>query len=486
MAAPPRNTPFWLFTVAVFLAPTLPRLVTQGMFLDGMLYAVIARNMAAGLGSFWKPVLTPTLTADFWAEHPPLGIGIESMYFRAFGDHLWVESLYSLSTAVATAALIVLVWRRATRGELAAMAWLPVLAWTMMPQVAWSYSNNMLENTLSVFVLGAVVSVMAAWEVTGARMIAATALAAACVTAGLFTKGVVALFPVAYFAAAWVVSRERGSGQKAILRTVFISALIAALVACVLIADSARENIARYLDTQLVASLSGERGSVANRFGVVRKLFLELAPPLGAALVVLALARWHGGRRGGGADTGGARARIPRGAWTFLALGLSGSLPLVVSPRQSGFYLVPSFPVYAVGIALLAAPAVARLAGGAATRARAWRVFTAVSAALVVAVAAYSATRAGDVGRDRATIDDVVAIGRAAGAGATIGACPSMARNWGLHGYFARYYGVALDTDAVLAHDYVVTGEDSCPPLDLGGYERVALDTHALVLYRRK
>ena len=44
-----------LFTVASMLALTVPRLWQRGMFLDGVTYAVVARNMADGVGTFWAP-----------------------------------------------------------------------------------------------------------------------------------------------------------------------------------------------------------------------------------------------------------------------------------------------------------------------------------------------------------------------------------------------------------------------------------------------
>jgi hypothetical protein len=53
--------------------------------------------------------------------------------------------------------MIVVLWRRITEATpaLRPLAWLPVLFWAAIPLVTWSYSNNMLENTLSIFTTGA-------------------------------------------------------------------------------------------------------------------------------------------------------------------------------------------------------------------------------------------------------------------------------------------------------------------------------------------
>ena len=103
--------PFRLLTLAVFAAATVPRLAHRGMFVDGVTYASIARNLAEGRGSFWSPAYTATLYPQFH-EHPPLGFWLQSLWFRVFGDHLFVERLYALAVGLATACLIAAIWRQ--------------------------------------------------------------------------------------------------------------------------------------------------------------------------------------------------------------------------------------------------------------------------------------------------------------------------------------------------------------------------------------
>jgi len=49
------NFPFRVFTIAVFVIAILPSLVQDGMFIDGIQYAVVSKNLANGLGTFWFP-----------------------------------------------------------------------------------------------------------------------------------------------------------------------------------------------------------------------------------------------------------------------------------------------------------------------------------------------------------------------------------------------------------------------------------------------
>src|SRR5688572_29049111 len=52
-----------LFVLSVLLALILPVLLQDGMFMDGIQYACVSRNLAAGDGTFWFPWLN-----DSWMK----------------------------------------------------------------------------------------------------------------------------------------------------------------------------------------------------------------------------------------------------------------------------------------------------------------------------------------------------------------------------------------------------------------------------------
>ena len=150
------NLPFWLFTLATVFALTLPILVQDGMFQDGVLYSAVAHNLSLGYGSFWFPQYSALNIEGLpsFHEQPPLAFGIESLFFKILGDRLYVERFYTLLTMLLTVWILVKIWRLATIDAPANwqhLTWLPVLFWIMVPVCFWSYRNNMHENTLNIF-----------------------------------------------------------------------------------------------------------------------------------------------------------------------------------------------------------------------------------------------------------------------------------------------------------------------------------------------
>src|SRR4051794_34566584 len=103
------------------------------MFFDGVTYATLSRNLAVGRGRFWEPFYTATLLPKYH-DNPPLAIGLQSLWFRVLGDHLYVERLYDATCTALVVALIVAVWRRLRpASEASGTAWLPVLLWLSPP-----------------------------------------------------------------------------------------------------------------------------------------------------------------------------------------------------------------------------------------------------------------------------------------------------------------------------------------------------------------
>jgi hypothetical protein len=67
---------FYIFVAGIFLIIVSPALLADGMFVDGLIYATISKNLSAGLGSFWHLHFTDSIFPVF-STHPPLSFGLE-------------------------------------------------------------------------------------------------------------------------------------------------------------------------------------------------------------------------------------------------------------------------------------------------------------------------------------------------------------------------------------------------------------------------
>ena len=63
-----KHLPFRIFTLAIFIVLIVPLLVQDGMFMDGVLYAAVAKNQAEGFGSFWQPIFAVPMAISVYPE----------------------------------------------------------------------------------------------------------------------------------------------------------------------------------------------------------------------------------------------------------------------------------------------------------------------------------------------------------------------------------------------------------------------------------
>ena len=324
---------------------TVPRLWQRGMFVDGMTYAVVARNMALGIGDVWAPSLSDTIYARFF-EQPPLGMALQAIAFALVGDHFAVERAFSLLMFGANGLLIAAIWRRFLPAQ---YDWLPILLWLVPSVVTWAVINNMLENTQAVFTSLACYALLRTSDRRPAIALAAwAALAAACVVVGTLVKGPVGLFPLTMPILFLVLPAASRPRHPATVWMVF-AAMAGVLVALLLAAPSARFAIGAFMTTHLAPTLGGDRGAGPRGADFLRHLALGIWLRMAVVVGLVWLFR--------------RRARVEafmgRPAGFFFAAACASSLPILISPVTCRTLLLPSIPFFALAFGALALPAVA-------------------------------------------------------------------------------------------------------------------------------
>ena len=424
------NTPFWLLLIGLFLILVSNSLLTEGMFFDGVTYASISRNMAEGQGAFWNPHYTQTLYPEF-RQHPPLALGLEALAFKAFGDHLWVEKAYSILVFLLSGLMIALIWRRTTNNI--RWAWLPLLFWLSMPLVTWCATNNMLENTMSVFVLLSVYLMIVGYQCNHKIWLILSALA---LLLAFLSKGFTGLFPLVFPILYCAFDQKRRWIQGPIDSLILLVSLAAFAGVMFLVCPGSFTYLKEYVQLQVIGGGLHE-ATVSSRFYIVLSLLQQLIIPCVITIIlVICKVKDKTNRK--------VFEFPPDKAWfyIFLILGLLGVLPIMVSVKQRDFYMLAALPFFALACGHITLSMVTLWLPKMTSSVRRWMTLGACGIVLLGVV--LNIAHFGKYGRDEALIEAVKQRIAEADGSNTIEISNEDYTQWATHAYFMRYGGISL------------------------------------------
>lgn len=442
-----KKSSYWFFTATVFAGLLLPFLVQDGMFLDGVTYSTLAKNMANGYGSFCDPHYTQTFGEHFQG-HPPFSFIVESVFFKVLGNSIYTERFYCLFAALITAWGIALFWKLLNKNtEAAGYAWLPVLLWITMPLNFWAYRSNLIEITLGMFTL------FAAYFITRALLenkIIYLPLAALLILCAFLSKGPVGLFPLAV-PGIFALTNKPFRFIRPVAYIILLAGFAGALFyAALVIFPGLESNLNAYLELQLRPALNGTgQLTTGNRFYILGSLAVDL---LFCVLVLLIV----GIKKL--VTTKTLKFENGRVALFFLLVALSASLPLMVSLKQRGFYALPAVPFYVLGIGVLVFPDLKTLLEKCPPAFYLWLRRCSFAALAVVLVVCF--VRAGKPLRDKEKLEDAYALTRLLQPGTILGCTqPFIFDDWQFLGYLGRLGYISLDCHN--EHEYFITTKDN-------------------------
>ncbi len=425
------NTPFWLLLIGLFLILVSKSLLTEGMFFDGVTYASISRNMAEGQGTFWNPHYTQTLYPEF-RQHPPLALGMEALAFRMLGDHWWVEKSYSVLMFLLSGLLIALIWKRTTNNL--RWAWLPLLFWFAMPLISWSATNNLLENTMSVFVLLSVYLMIVGYQ---RHRIIWLLLSAVVLLLAFLSKGFTGLFPLAFPILYCAFDQKRKWIQGPIDSLILLVAVVVFAGIVFLVCPGSFGYIKDYIRLQVIGGGLYE-ATASSRFYIVVALLQQLIIPFVLALVLVICK---------------ARSKVnskvfefpPDKGWfySFLILGLLGVLPIMVSVKQRDFYMLAALPFFALACGHITLSMLTLWLPKITPKVRGWMTLGAGCVVLLGVV--LNVVHIGKYGRDEALIEEVKQKIAEVGDNSIIEITQEEYTQWAKHAYYMRYGKISLN-----------------------------------------
>ncbi len=463
-----KQFPFLLITIALFLLAVSPRWLSDGMFCDGLSYAVISKNLAHGLGSFWDLFFTSDFERHFRGQ-PSLAFGLESLFFRILGDGYLVERGYSFVTYLVTGFVLVRVWKHVAGKQYFAYYWLPLLLWLSVPVVIWGISNNMLENTMTIFTSLAVLFGVKSYQ---EKRVVNTILSGIMVFLAVMSKGPVGLFPMALPFWVFVLNKKVSFNRFLQDTALLIAALTGSFLVLFILFPASIENLMGYLYTQVIYSVTNV-STVSSRFYILNRFLTELVPMFVAFVLLAVITRqkkW-------------AHHNTLWGYILFL-ISLSGVIPIMVSMKQSGFYLLPVFPLVALAFGLYMVPEVKLLTDRINVSKKGFAVFKYFAFFLLVLSLIVNLLQINKTGRDKEILHDVYLIESVVPHGMVVAVEPSIINDWLVVGYFWRNNIDCLNAENSGDFDYLIVNKNYSDSL-IAGFQRVSVDLKKFDLYRR-
>lgn len=471
---------FVFLTALVVFGLVLPDYVQHGMFLDGTQYAIVSKNLANGQGSFWKPFLSNSWIKSgnpYFLEHPPLFYFIQSVFFSLFGNSVFIEKFYCFCNLLFCVILIRKIWILCfhSHSHLKPYWWLAVLLWFITPSVFWSFRNNMIENTLSVFVLASVFFSLKSILLPSKWSLVYLLVSGLFVFLATLTKGLPGLFPIGLIFC-YHVTFNAMSLRKTFVYTALLLIVPTFCYALLLLFNSeAFESLNFYFQHRLLNRI-GNAPLVENRFTILFWLLTDLFVDLGVLILLFIFFKWL-------SFFSEFLPPLKRLMLFFLLLGFAGVLPLCLTKVQRATYFVPALPFFGMAFAVFIAQAIQpkfKL-----MTASVIKTLNAIALAILLIGTVVIIKLSGENARDELILADVHAIHKSIGENMNIGVPMDVYCRWDFQFYLLRYHNITLFPLEQSKQEYVLFDKGHLPN-DAANFDTVSVTLNRYQLLKRK
>lgn len=463
------HLPFKILSISIACWLVLPSVFQYGMFMDGMIYSAIAHQMANGNGDLWHLFLSETLFKEFY-EHPPFAIFLHSLFYR-ISDSFIIDKLYSFLTFLLNILGAILIWKNISNPKDKNFWWIPTILYSSILLVSWAFKNNMLENTMSVFCIFSSYFILKACE---KRNYFFLLIAALLIVLAFLSKGFTGLFPLG-IPFLFFISKANFSFKNFLFVTFILAAFTILLLIPIYLNKNSSSFLSNYFNQQIVKSFEGEKGIDSNRLFILSKIFLELIPVFIISLTILIISYFK-------------KQFIPIPKKTvssfllFILIALSASLPVLVSPRQSGYYVLSSFPFFSLAFAELIFPQI--LIWFNKLNASSKKINTAnfIASCILISSILFSVSRYKKYERDEIVLKDIFTICKNIPPKEIVSIPFQQRESWAVYAYFSRCGNISLDIDENKLHRFFLYDPEHQGKI-YTNYKKVDLKLSRFVLY---
>lgn len=473
-----KTLPFWLFTFSAISILTISQLIQDGVFMDGMLYISVSKNLADGLGTFWEPHFSLTYYTVF-REQPPLYFGLLAMFYKVFGTGMYVERLFCFVCFTFTLIYIHRIWKTLFFEDerISKNSWLPILFFITIPICFWSYSNHVEETVMTLFTT---MSVYYLSKVLFKKehVIFYLVLAGVCIFLASLTKGLQGLFPITAVFAYWIVNHKIITFKKNIIYSIILVGTPVLIYAILIYFNNHIYDVFKlYFENRLGMTFNNTtRFTTDNRFEIMFRLFTELIPMYILMLFIYLFSTWHKFKS---IDQ---KAHFTKIAW-LLIIGFSGSLPLMITLEQRGFYLLTTLPLFALAGAALFATRIGYLVEKINLNENSYKYAKGVTFIVLLFSLTFTVLKIGETKRDKNVLSDIYNIGKVVPYGDIVGIAPEMGQDYSFREYLIRNFYISSD-DSGKQFEYFAIRKNLSKDLVPPHYRLYPLETKEVDLYK--
>lgn len=446
-----RHSKYYLFIViSIFLFINAHSMFSEGMFMDGLIYSTISRNLSIEQGTFWHLNFSNTFFNNFY-EHPPLAMGLQSILFKVIGDTIFVERLYSLMCYLISIYLIHIIWVNIVKDEYKNLYWFPILLFSITGVVGWSFSNGMLENTVVVFVLLSIIVLIKYIKTTDKKKKHLYLILASIFLAfGFLSKGFVAIFPLITLPVYSLFFSNINFLDSLLKSFLLLIYLILFFVVLYALDDNSIYSIKQYLNKQVATSIK-TISTVSTRFWIIINFISQLIPTIIISLIIYLYSKKIKLKR----------YKPNKHIYPLSIICLCGVVPIIISLKQRDFYIMPVYSISSICFSLLLAPYINNIIKKIKNKNKYYLWLKRLSIVSIILSLGLSLNYTNKIGRDRDVILDVKEIKRLIPQNSKVGIPVKLNENWALKGYFARYHNVGLFTvENPKENKYYLTDEE--------------------------
>jgi len=334
-----KNFNLYLLLFVIYYLTTIIRVVPDGFHPDSLVYMSMASNLGDGASSFWHLHFTTTRFNEFY-EHPPLGIFTMAIPFYVFGDTLLIDKFYGIFFGFFFAFLISLIVELVVQNQKKNTFLLSLFYFLAFPIVGNTLENNLLEIPATFFILLSVYIFLRYIKKQGNIFLYSFGFSLTLIFAFL-VKGPVTIFtfalPFFYF-----LLFSKTYSFKEVFKFYTLTLLFILTFSLLLyLYPPSKHYLMTYFDKQILSSIDGSRGG-NEHLKLTKQLLIDFSSIFLISMIAISITS---GRM--------YKPKFTKFFWLFILIGLSGSLPLEVSPRQHDYYIFPSLAFFAIALAIL-------------------------------------------------------------------------------------------------------------------------------------